>query len=136
MTEDFIIDQRLSNDGTIIGELSLTKIILVNNALFPWIILVPQRRNVKEIIDLCPEDRELLMKEICFISELMQDLFKPDKLNVAALGNIVEQLHIHIVARFKEDKAWPAPVFGTDKLNYNLDEYHGLIKKIQKIITR
>ena len=131
MSENFILDSRLENDGAIIVELNLCKLILVNNSLFPWIILVPKRNMLKEIIDLNEEDRPLLMEEINYISKVMKDLFNPDKLNVASLGNIVEQLHVHIIVRFKNDQAWPAPVFGKGKLNYDAKEYEEIIDKIQ-----
>ncbi len=132
MTEAFILDQRLKNDGTVLRELQLCQLILVDNANFPWIILIPKRNQVKEIIDLSLSDRDLLMKEISYVCEVMKDLFNPDKLNVALLGNIVEQLHVHIVARFKIDKAWPNAVFGQDKIAYDPVEYKNLIEKIQK----
>ena len=131
MTKLFVLDQRLQNDGEIIGELPLSKIILVNNKLFPWVILIPKRSNAKEIIDLNLEDRILLMKEISFVAQIMQDLFKPDKLNIAALGNIVEQLHVHVITRYKNDKAWPNPVFGGDKEEYSIEEYQKIIKNIR-----
>ncbi len=135
MTSDFILDQRLKNDGEIIGELDLCKIILVNNAYFPWLILVPKRNYLKEIIDLADQERIILMEEISYISSIMQDIFKPDKLNVAALGYIVEQLHIHIIARFKDDKAWPAPLFGKDKTTYKDSDYIALSSKIREMLN-
>ena len=132
MNKDFILDARLKNDGDTIAELSLCKLIFVNNSHFPWAILVPKKNGLKEIIDLSNEEQILLTKEIAYISEIMKELFKPDKLNIAALGNIVEQLHIHIVARFKKDIAWPNPVFGKDKTPYINNEYQAIINKINE----
>ena len=82
---EFIIDPRLSSDSDMICELGLSRLLLSRNALFPWVILVPRRDNLREIIDLPEEDREVLMREISLVSRVMQDIFKPDKLNVAVL---------------------------------------------------
>lgn len=128
------IDQRLINDGPIIGELSLSKVILVNNQYFPWLILVPKRENMCEIIDLEEEDQKKLFEEIIFISKTMKKIFSPDKLNIASLGNIVKQLHVHIIARYASDICWPNPVFGKDKTTYQQDKLDQLTKKMQKII--
>ena len=132
MSEEFKLDKNLENDGEVIAELALCKVILVNNSNFPWVILVPKHNKLKEIIDLNKEDQILLMNEISYISTIMQELFQPDKLNVAALGNIVSQLHIHIIARFKNDIVWPEPVFGKDKNKYSDKKYSAIIKKIKE----
>jgi len=135
MNQEFKLDIRLKNDGEVIAELDLCKLILVNNANFPWVILVPKYNNLKEIIDLTKENQILLMNEISYISTIMKELFQPDKLNVAALGNIVSQLHVHIIARFKNDAAWPDPVFGKSKESHNKEKYLAIIKKIQEKIN-
>jgi diadenosine tetraphosphate (Ap4A) HIT family hydrolase len=84
----------------------------MNNALFPWVILVPRVDAAREVIDLDDAGRHALMDEIALVSSAMQTLFTPDKLNIAALGNMVPQLHVHIIARFIRDTAWPNPVWG------------------------
>ncbi|MCC2647114.1 MAG: hypothetical protein K0R02_1179 [Rickettsiaceae bacterium] len=132
----FQIDPRLSADGFELLELKLSKVIFVDNAHFPWVILVPQRENLKEIIDLSKEDRYILIDEISLISEVMQEVFLPDKLNVAALGNVVSQLHIHIVARFTNDIAFPQPVFGKEKKPYELARRKELIQKLREALKR
>lgn len=131
MTDKFILDSRLQNDGMTVLDLELCRVILVNNALFPWIILVPRIANVREIIDLNADDQTILMKEIALASQVMKDTFSPYKLNIAALGNKVEQLHIHIIARNQDDAAWPDPVFGKDKVEYipaQMERYLNLLR--------
>ena len=113
MTESaFSLHPRLAADTLPIGELALCQVLLMNDARFPWIILVPRRPALREIIDLAPEDQATLLAEITAVSRVLQRLIEPQKLNVAAIGNVVAQLHIHIVARFEDDTAWPAPVWG------------------------
>ena len=108
----FSLHPRLAADTFYIADSALSSILLMNNAAFPWLILVPRAEAASEIIDLSPADRSQLMEEISFASELMRKQFLPDKLNVAALGNQVPQLHVHIIARYKTDAAWPNPVWG------------------------
>lgn len=105
------LDPHLERDSSPIVSLKLCQVRLQHNAAFPWVILIPQRENVSEIIDLSEADQRVLMEEIALTSRVMKHLFKPDKLNVANLGNIVPQLHVHVVARFKDDKAWPNPIW-------------------------
>jgi diadenosine tetraphosphate (Ap4A) HIT family hydrolase len=131
----FKLDQRLKNDGFILGDMALSKLILVDNSLFPWVILVPKRSNVSEIIDLNNEDRILLLDEISLVSKKMQQIFKPDKLNIAALGNIVPQLHVHIIARYTQDKAWPQPVFGKEKELYTAENRERIIPLFKDLIV-
>jgi diadenosine tetraphosphate (Ap4A) HIT family hydrolase len=84
----------------------------MNDATYPWFILVPEREDVREIFELAEADRLALIEEIALVSRAVSQAFRPDRLNVAALGNIVPQLHIHVIARFRTDPAWPAPVWG------------------------
>jgi diadenosine tetraphosphate (Ap4A) HIT family hydrolase len=109
----FALDARLEADTSEVGRLALSRVLVMNDARFPWAILVPQRVGLAEIIDMAPADRALLLEEIVAVSEAMHSLFAPDKLNVAALGNVVRQLHVHVVARFASDPAWPRPVWGS-----------------------
>ena len=108
----FTLHPQLERDTFPIGELPLCRALLVNNALFPWLILVPRIGNAHEIIDLAPSDQHRLMDEIALISNVVQVTFKAEKLNIAALGNQVPQLHVHVIARFAKDAAWPNPVWG------------------------
>jgi diadenosine tetraphosphate (Ap4A) HIT family hydrolase len=109
---DFVLDPILDADCVTLGRLPLCRVLLRDDARFPWLILVPERPRMAEIIDLIGADRVLLMEEISATSHALKRAFAPDKLNVAALGNQVRQLHIHVVARFVSDAAWPNPVFG------------------------
>jgi len=94
----------------------------MNDRRFPWVILVPARPGATEIVDLEAADRARLMEEIALVSGVMRDLFSPTKLNVAALGNVVAQLHVHVIARFASDDAWPRPVWGSPAEPYRADE--------------
>jgi len=108
----FTLHPRLLQDTYFIGKLSLCRVLLMNNRIFPWVILVPERENMVEIFQLDEKDRRKLIDEIALVSDVMQKTYWPDKINVAALGNQVEQLHVHVIARFKTDDAWPEPVWG------------------------
>ncbi|WP_316353461.1 HIT family protein [Candidatus Trichorickettsia mobilis] len=130
----FYLDPRLSNDSFELINFALSKVMLVNNSFFPWVVLIPRKNNLKEIIDLNQQDRIILMEEISLVSQVMIDAFAPDKLNVAALGNIVPQLHIHIVARYSHDLAWPQPVFGGDKKAYDSEMRQNITNKLVKLL--
>jgi diadenosine tetraphosphate (Ap4A) HIT family hydrolase len=105
------IDPRLSADSTLLATLELSDLRLMNDRRFPWLILVP-RVEATEIIDLSAPDRTRLLDEIVTVSTTLRDVTRCYKLNVAALGNLVRQLHVHIIARFTTDPAWPKPVWG------------------------
>lgn len=107
------LDPRLESDSTFITALELCDVRLSHNAAFPWILLIPRHDGISEIIDLSPTDQQLLMQEIVLASQVLQQLFQPTKLNVANLGNIVPQLHVHMVARYNSDKAWPHPIWNS-----------------------
>ncbi|MCU7553860.1 HIT domain-containing protein [Alteromonas sp. ASW11-19] len=108
----FELDSRLQQDTLQVGALPLSRVLLMNDSQFPWVILVPQRSGVREIIELNKDDEAQLWRESRQVSEALQKLYSPHKLNVAALGNVVSQLHVHHVARYTHDCAWPAPVWG------------------------
>lgn len=108
----FVLDPRLETDSIKVGDLGLSRILLMNDSRFPWLILVPRRADCREIIDLSAEDRTRLMDEIALCSIALKRLTNPYKLNVAAIGNRVSQLHVHLVGRFETDAAWPEPVWG------------------------
>lgn len=111
MTE-FKLDDRLAGDSVPATDLPLSTVRLMNERSWPWLILVPRRPGLIEIVDLEPADRLTLIEEIARAAEALRQLYRPDKLNVAALGNVVPQLHVHIIARFRSDPAWPRPVWG------------------------
>lgn len=111
----FKLHSQLANDTIQIGDLPLCQILLMNDARFPWLVLVPRRESVSEPFDLSMKDQQLLWQEAALVAEKLKDLTGADKMNLAALGNQVPQLHIHVVARFVTDPAWPAPVWGVGK---------------------
>ena len=112
MPDRFTLHARLAADSVTLGDWPLCRLQLINDARFPWLILVPRHSDLREIHDLAPPERALLTEEIARASSLMQQAFKADKMNVAALGNQVPQLHVHVIARFVGDLAWPNPVWG------------------------
>ena len=103
----------LARDTVEVARLPLCRVLLMKDRRFPWLILVPERDSVREIHELPAEDRAELIEEIAQAGEVLKRLFQPDKLNVGALGNVVPQLHVHVVARFATDAAWPGPVWGS-----------------------
>lgn len=112
MTQEFILDARLEADSTLVLELPLCTLRLMNDARYAWALLVPKKAGLTEIIDLEEADRAQLMEEIARVSAALKKNSGCDKLNVGALGNMVPQLHVHVIARFKNDAAWPGPVWG------------------------
>ncbi|NMN57261.1 diadenosine tetraphosphate (Ap4A) HIT family hydrolase [Xanthobacter sp. SG618] len=114
MTEDaFTLDPRLAADGPAVGDLPLCHVRLVEDRRFFWVSLTPRRAGMSEVFDLDTEDRLRLMEEIALVSRAVKDITACAKLNIAALGNMVPQLHLHIIARNPGDAAWPGVVFGT-----------------------
>ena len=103
---------QLENDTAVVGDFPLSRVLAINAAEYPWLILVPRRAGVIEIADL-GGDATRLMEEILLASQILKDVTRCDKLNIAAIGNVVPQLHVHIVARRKDDPLWPKPVWGT-----------------------
>ncbi|MDQ0315214.1 HIT domain-containing protein [Amorphus orientalis] len=112
MAHAFALDERLAADTMEVTELELCTVRLMNDRTYPWLILVPRRADCVELIDLDPGDRAVLMEEIALVSRILRQETDAEKLNVAALGNAVPQLHIHVIARFADDPAWPGPVWG------------------------
>lgn len=106
------LDPLLARDTIPVTSFALCKVLLMNDARYPWVILVPDRDGLSELHDLAPADQLLLNDEIMGASRAMAEMFTPEKVNVGALGNIVRQLHIHVVARRTDDPAWPGPVWG------------------------
>jgi diadenosine tetraphosphate (Ap4A) HIT family hydrolase len=103
---------QLAQDTAPVGDLALVRVLANRDATYPWVILVPRRAGVVEIIDLGEADRTRLMAEIAQVSEALKRLTACDKLNIAAIGNVVPQLHVHMVARRRDDPVWPRPVWG------------------------
>lgn len=111
----FILDNRLKADTLFVGDLPLSRVLLMNNAYFPWVILVPRIEGISELFQLTEEDLLNFHNESNYFLEAMSNAYNADKMNIASLGNIVSQLHTHIIVRFKNDEAWPSPVWSFQK---------------------
>jgi diadenosine tetraphosphate (Ap4A) HIT family hydrolase len=126
------IHPQLANDCLLLGRFTLSHLLLMRDANYPWCILVPDREGVAEIYQLSEADQQQLLRESSQLSLAMAAAFSPDKLNVAALGNVVPQLHIHHIARYKTDAAWPAPVWGRVALKpYAEDELAAVVQSLK-----
>ena len=108
----FQLHPRLEADTREVARLALCRVLLMNDRRYPWLILVPERADIREIHQLSAADRAALIEEIAAVAHAMERLHKADKMNVAALGNQVPQLHVHVIARFTTDQAWPNPIWG------------------------
>lgn len=109
---DWSLHPQLARDTHPVGDLPLSRVLLIDDANYPWVLLVPRRPGIVEIIDLTEREQVELMGEIAQASKVMKAMTGCDKINVAALGNVVPQLHVHIIARGRHDPAWPKPVWG------------------------
>ena len=119
----FTLDPRLAADTHEIGELPLSRLLLMDDARFPWLILVPRIAGARELIDLDGNDRGVLLDEVSAVGRALEEWLHPDKLNIAALGNVVPQLHLHVIARYVTDAAWPQPVWGRgERVAYATDQ--------------
>lgn len=118
----FSVDERIQSGSFLLGDWPLSRVFLKDEALYPWFILVPRKNNVQELHQLVKEDRELLMEEINQLSLLVNDYFNPDKLNIGALGNVVPQLHVHVIARTQLDGLWPQGVWQSSMIATPYDE--------------
>lgn len=108
----FQLHPRLQQDCIIIGSFELSLLLLMNDNHYPWFILVPQRAEITEIYQLNETDRQLLQAESCLLAQTLASVYQADKMNIAAIGNLVPQLHLHHVVRYQNDAAWPAPIWG------------------------
>lgn len=112
MQDEFQLHPQLAADSVFLTDWPLCQLRLINDQQYPWFILVPRRHGVKDVIDLTVTDQHQLWAESRALSHYLRQDYQPDKLNVAALGNMVPQLHLHHIARFMQDRSWPAPVWG------------------------
>lgn len=118
----FQLDARLAADTLFVAEWSLCRVLLMDDAQFPWLVLVPRREGLAELDDLAERDRTQLMREVTRAMEVLRGVVTCDKLNVGSLGNVVRQLHVHVVARREGDAAWPGPVWGHGPAHHYLPE--------------
>lgn len=122
MPETFALHPQLAADTFFVQELPLCRLVAMDCRALPWLILVPRVAGARELIDLSETEQQQLMREIARVSALLKQEFRPDKINVAALGNMVPQLHVHVLARFTTDAAWPKPVWGNIEIKRNNNE--------------
>ena len=128
----FKLDGKFLKSSHYVKDLKLCTIRLHDNSKFPWLILIPKRIKIIDITELNSKDQILLMKEIVFVSKIMKKLFKTSKLNVEKIGNIVPQLHIHIIARTKRDNSWPLSVWVAKDKKYSKKALTNMIEKLIK----
>ena len=130
----FKINKKFYNSSYHITDLKLCSLWLHDNFRFPWVILIPKRKNIRDISELNSKDQILLMKEIVKVSKIMKKLFKTNKLNVEKIGNIVPQLHVHIIARSKKDCSWPLSVWVVKGKNYSKTALRNIEGKVRKAL--
>ncbi|MFT5425547.1 MAG: diadenosine tetraphosphate (Ap4A) HIT family hydrolase [Gammaproteobacteria bacterium] len=127
------IHPQLLKDCLVLGSFPLCRLLLMKDANYPWFILVPDRENISEIHHLSEEDQIQLIRESTFLSAVIEEAFRADKINVAALGNVVPQLHLHHIVRYKDDIAWPSPIWGNQPTREYSDELLDTISN--KLVT-
>lgn len=125
------IHHQLQQDCAVIGRFPLCHLLLMKDANYPWFILVPDRDDVSEIFQLLPQEQQQLMSESSRLAKLLAERFRADKINIAALGNMVPQLHIHHVVRYRSDLAWPAPIWGVAPAKPYLE--HELRERVDEV---
>lgn len=132
----FVLDSRLQQDTLSLGDFPLCRLLLMNDAHYPWFILVPRREEVSELFQLDAQDQQALWQETTLLAETLKDAFGADKMNIAALGNMVGQLHMHVIVRRREDAAWPAPVWGKHPAQPYSEEQVAAIKdRLRLVLT-
>ena len=132
----FQLHEQLGRDTVNLGRLSLSRLLLMRDANYPWVVLVPERERVRELFELSLSEQQELMREIAVFSRLMHESFQGDKINVATLGNMVPQLHIHLIVRYQNDVAWPKPVWGAvASKSYTDDELASRIDDIKALMV-
>ena len=127
------VSKNFLKDSHYITKLKLCSVRLIDNSRFPWIILIPKRKKITDIFQLNNKDQNLLMKEIGYASKIMKKTFKAFNLNVEKIGNIVPQLHIHVIARSKKDSSWPLSVWVVKKKIYSKNNLNKIVIKLQKV---
>jgi diadenosine tetraphosphate (Ap4A) HIT family hydrolase len=132
----FALDSRLQQDTLPIGDFPLCRLLLSNDSNYPWFILVPRREDISEIFQLDVADQLQLWQETTALAQTLKDSFDADKLNIAALGNVVSQLHMHVIVRKREDAAWPAPVWGKHPaMPYSAEQVAAIREQLQRVLT-
>ncbi|MCQ2999359.1 HIT domain-containing protein [Pseudomonas syringae] len=133
----FALDSQLQEDTLLIGDFPLCRLLLSNDSNYPWFILVPRRPDISEVFQLDARDQLQLWQETTLLSEQLKGLFNADKLNVAALGNVVSQLHMHVIVRRRSDIAWPAPVWGKHPATpYTAQEFSLIKDQLRAVLVK
>ncbi|MBC3438880.1 HIT domain-containing protein [Pseudomonas sp. BW16M2] len=131
----FTLDSRLQEDSLVLGDLPLCRLLLSKDANYPWFILVPRRADITEVFELEEADQQQLWVETTALAEALKDAFAADKMNVAALGNVVSQLHMHVIVRRQGDAAWPAPVWGrVPAIGYTQEQIDGIRQQVRALL--
>jgi diadenosine tetraphosphate (Ap4A) HIT family hydrolase len=131
----FVLDARLTQDTLVVGDFPLCRLLLSNDSHYPWFILVPRRADIGEVFELAEVDQLELWRETTLLSGLVNAAFNADKVNVAALGNVVRQLHMHVIVRYRTDAAWPAPVWGKHPAKpYASDEAAAVFEQLKAVL--
>lgn len=131
----FELHPQLAKDCLFVTDLPLCRVLLLNDSHYPWLILVPRRENIQEVFQLQSADQQQLLTESSAVAAAMVDHFKADKMNIAALGNIVPQLHLHHIVRYRNDAAWPAPVWGVvEASGYQEQALQQTLQQIRKLL--
>ncbi|MCF6251634.1 MAG: HIT domain-containing protein [Methylococcaceae bacterium] len=131
----FQVHPRLQQDSIEIGRFNLSRLLLINDSQYPWFVLVPERIDITEIYQLSETDQQVLQQESSLLAKMLADNYHADKMNIAAIGNLVPQLHIHHIVRYKNDIAWPAPVWGKyDAVPYSKPQLEKTKTKIKILL--
>jgi diadenosine tetraphosphate (Ap4A) HIT family hydrolase len=132
----FQLDSRLKQDTIFVTDFRLSRLLLMNDRRYPWFILVPRRSDISEVFQLDDDDRDQLWREATLLAEGLKDTFGADKMNIATLGNMVAQLHVHVIARKNTDDAWPGPVWGAHAaLPYTTEEAEQVVARLKLVLT-
>ena len=127
---------QLQNDCVVVGRFALCHLLLMQDANYPWYILVPDRDNISEIYQLSPVDQQQLMQESCTLAAGLAQAYAADKINIAALGNVVPQLHVHHIVRYRHDPAWPAPIWGKMPAKpYTDEQITEVVNRLRKVLV-
>ncbi|EGH24893.1 histidine triad family protein [Pseudomonas amygdali pv. mori str. 301020] len=132
----FVLDSRLQQDTLPIGDFPLCRLLLSNDNHYPWFILVPRRADITEVFQLSAADQLQLWQETSVLAKVLKELFDADKINIAALGNVVSQLHMHVIVRNRDDAAWPAPVWGKHAaVAYTDEQFSAICRQLRPVLT-
>ncbi|MDN7139390.1 HIT domain-containing protein [Pseudomonas sp. JQ170] len=131
----FVMDPRLQEDTFVLGDFPLSRLLLSKDANYPWFILVPRRADISELFQLDDKDQRQLWNETTALAETLKDSFAADKMNVATLGNVVSQLHMHVIVRRRNDPAWPAPVWGNKPaIAYTAEQVANIRQRLKTVL--